>query len=268
MNSNNRDYRILTPVEKEEWEQLKSKELVNTNSTVEIRKSLFHDYPQAVRHHLSLFPNQYLDTMELKDTQKFNLCLKEFTELLNKPNIRERDILNYINGKPALFIIGSLLKKYYNFGHHAAHIFCEFPLGTSYKADYLLVGKNSDGWHFVFVELESPYGSVITSKGGLGNVFRKGQAQVENWDLWLEKNFSSLQEFFKKHKKSDESLPEEFCSFDKSRINYVLIAGRRNDFQDTTYRIQRKSVRNNQIHLIHYDNVIDAINLLGKSCTY
>ncbi|WP_229608433.1 Shedu anti-phage system protein SduA domain-containing protein [Vibrio parahaemolyticus] len=268
MTSNNRDYRFLTPEETDEWEKVKQEEIVNPGSRVKIRKNLFSKYPRAARHFQSLFPNQYLDTMDLKDTDNIQLLLKGFIDLLNKSDVRERDILNYINSEPAFFIIGSLLKKYYNFGHHAAHLFREFPLGTSYKADYLLVGKNSDGWHFVFVELESPNGSVTTLNGDLGTVFRKGKAQIEDWEFWLERNYSVFQEFFKKHKKLDDPLPEEFCHFDRSRINYVVIAGRRGDFNDKTYRIQRQSIRNNQIHLIHYDNLIDAVELLSDSCTY
>ncbi|EGQ9740791.1 TPA: hypothetical protein ACN976_005161, partial [Vibrio campbellii] len=123
MTSNNRDYRFLTPEETDEWEKVKQEEIVNPGSRVKIRKNLFSKYPRAARHFQSLFPNQYLDTMDLKDTDNIQLLLKGFIDLLNKSDVRERDILNYINSEPAFFIIGSLLKKYYNFGHHAAHLF-------------------------------------------------------------------------------------------------------------------------------------------------
>lgn len=268
MNSNRRDYRVLTTLENDEWERIKQEEIVHRLSTLNIRKNLFSKYPKAARHFMHLFPNHYLDIIELQDTEYLQKKISEFSELLNKPETLERDILNYINHSSSFIIIGSLLKKYYNFGHHEAHVFREFPLGTSYKADYLLVGKNSDGWHFVFVELEAPYGSVTVANGDLGAVFRKGKTQVEEWDLWLERNYSSLQEYFSKHKKSGDPLPEDFCHLDKSRINYIVVAGRREDFTNKTYRIQRLNKRNEQILLIHYDNIIDAAELLSESRTY
>ncbi|EMK6568968.1 hypothetical protein V9K34_004699, partial [Vibrio parahaemolyticus] len=103
MTSNNRDYRFLTPEETDEWEKVKQEEIVNPGSRVKIRKNLFSKYPRAARHFQSLFPNQYLDTMDLKDTDNIQLLLKGFIDLLNKSDVRERDILNYINSEPAFF---------------------------------------------------------------------------------------------------------------------------------------------------------------------
>ena len=44
-----------------------------------------------------------------------------------------------------------------NIGNHGAYLFPEFQLGSSYKADYLLLGKSSGGFEFIFVELEDVY---------------------------------------------------------------------------------------------------------------
>ena len=263
-----RDYMVLSEPEKKEWKKLQQEEIVDSLGTLEIRKSLFSKYPKGVRHFISMFPNHYLDTIELQDTESLDKKNNEFSNLLNKSSLSERAILNFINQNSYFFIIGSLLKKYFNFGHHEACVFREFPLGTSHKADYLLIGRNSDGWHFVFVELETPCGRITLADGALGEAFRKGKSQVDDWNHWLEKNFNSLQEYFSKHTKRDKQLPEEFCNLDKSRINYVVIAGRRSNFLDKTYRIQREAIRNEQVHLIHYDNVVDAINELRESSTY
>ena len=63
-------------------------------------------------------------------------------------------------------------------GHHGAYLFPEFPLGTSYKADYLLIGNGSGGHEFIFIELENPKGNITLQNGELGNTFRKGILQV------------------------------------------------------------------------------------------
>lgn len=267
MSPTQRDYRILTSEEKAEWERIQNSEVISVSDTCVLRKSSFSKYPKAVRHNLQLFPNHYLDIVELINDKFLYEKAKEFSSFLNNKSVNERAILNFINHKSYYFIIGSLLKKHFNFGHHEAHVFREFPLGTSFKVDYLILGKNSDGWHLVFVELEAPYGNITLGNGDLGSVFRKGKSQIEDWDLWLEKNFYSLQEYFSRHKKENTPLPEELCYFDKSRVSYVVVAGRRDDFKEKTYRIQRTNFKSN-VYLIHYDNLVDAITQLTEGNTF
>ena len=96
-----RDYFTLTTDEKAEWESLKQKE-IDRKSGLAIRKSSFLDYPKAVRHNLSLFPNNYLDIMELGDTERLEGLIGCFGQILDSEAITERDILNYIKQNEAL----------------------------------------------------------------------------------------------------------------------------------------------------------------------
>ena len=54
------------------------------------------------------------------------------------------------------------------------------------------------------------------------------------------------------------------------RFHYVVIAGRRSDFNERTYRIRRmRRASNPRISLLHYDNVIDDTNqLLAGTSNY
>lgn len=255
-----RDYFTLKPTEKAEWELLKQKE-IDRKSGFSIRKSSFIDYPKAVRHYLGLFPNNYLDIMELRDTKRLKGLVKGFSQILNSEETKEHDIINYLKQNEAYFIIGSLLSLF-NFGHHDAFVFPEFQLGNSFKVDYLIVGGSSDGYQFILIELEAPSGNITMSGGELGSVFRKGLNQIEDWDIWLDSNYPSLKETFDKYKKPDKNLPEEFTHLDKSRIHYGVIAGRRKDFTKKTYAISRKS---NKL-ILHYDKLLDlSKNMIGKN---
>ncbi len=262
-----RDYSKLTEQEIKDWEELKLKEIVNKNDTkLRIRKSLFRQYPKAVRHYLSLFPNNYLDIEELKDEKTILRLCDEFLVVLNDANTNERTVLNHVKDKNAYFIIASILKSNYNFGHHDAFIIPEFMLGNTYKVDYLLIGRNSGGYKFVFVELQNPYGKITISDGDLGDEFRKGIKQIDDWEVWLESNYSSLNETFQKYKHPEMLLDNEFCRLDKTRIHYVVVAGRRKDFNNKTYRIRRKFEESRKIVLLHYDNLYDSTKeLFGKS---
>jgi hypothetical protein len=257
-----RNYKILT------YEEIKEIETINQSCKKQYGKfqitdsKIYSEYPKAYRFYNSLFPNNYLSNLDLRDTDKLNEQLNEFKKILTS----EREILSFIRDNKAYFIIGSLF-KYFPFGHHAAYLFPEFQLGTSYQADYLLVGKSSGGHFFVFVEFESPTGDITLSDGNFGQVFRKGISQVKDWERWLEANFGSLKETFTKYKNDSESLPDEFYSYDRSRIYYIVIAGRRSNFKGKTYREKEFGKRESLI-ILHYDHLLESSQEIINSPTY
>lgn len=232
------------------------------------RKNQFPNYPKSVRHYNSLFPNNYLDILELKKEDEIHLMIEAFEELLNSsPN--EQKILSFINENENYLIIASIF-KHYNFGHHGAYLFKEFPLNTQYRADYLLVGKGSGGYEFIFIELEHPSNNSFKNNGiELSQHYQKGISQVKSWERFLEQQFSSLQAKFNEAKKNGESIPTEFINNDSARRHYVVIAGRREHYEqnaDFSYAIRRSEQKSSRIELLHYDNLIDFTeNLIGEN---
>lgn len=258
-----RDFFSLNDEEVAEWEKIKKQEIMGDLDGMTISCSLFRQYPKAARHFNSYFPNHFLDPVDLIERTSLETKLNKFSMLLDSKDVGEREILNFIRKNQAYFLIASLF-KYYHFGHHDAYLFPEFQLGNSYKADYLLVGLGSGGWEFVFVELEAPKGKITLKEGSLGDSFRKGLAQLENWSSWLEGSYSSLRETFEKYKNVEKTLPNEFTKLEISRIHFVIVSGRRNNFNDRTYRIQRNKLEK-RIRIIHYDNIIDCTrNIIGQ----
>jgi len=269
MKLHERDYKSITEEENLLWEALKEKEKVEINGEISslIKKTFAGSYPVAVRHFLSLFPNNHLDGYELRNEIKsLESKLSDFEILLENNQITERQILNFIKDKNAYFIIGAILKSNYRFGHHSTFIFPEFKLPPSYQVDYLIVGKNSDGYHFVFIELENPYGQITLKDGSYGEPIRKGIKQIDDWEIWLEENFSHLRLVFEQALNKTEKLPKEFTVFDKTRMHYVVVAGRRADYNERTYRLQRKNLEERKLQVFHYDNIIDfAKQVIGAS---
>jgi len=254
-----RNYSILTGDEKEEWEKIKESEIIN-HGGFKVRKQRYYDYPKAARHYLSLFPNNFLDPADLLKIEDLNVTLSEFEIVLNITTTSEREILNFINKEPNIFIICSVLKKYCHFGHHNAFVIPEFQLGSSHVADYLIIGKSSSGYEFVFIELENPSGKITLQDGNYGETIRKGLIQISDWQQWLEANFISLRELFDKLKHPDKTLTSEFINYDKTRFNYLLIVGRRCDFKEKTRRLNREQIAN-RTTIIHYDNLIESVNM-------
>lgn len=210
-----------------------------------------------LRHYDSYFPNNYLDLGDIEDNQDlYKEKLLTFYNVLQDPKTTERQILNQINSTESHFIVASLLADTI-YGHHDRYIFPEFELPPSFKADYLIVGKNSYGYNFLFVELENPYGRITQKDGDLGEVYRKGLNQVEEWTAYLDKNFNILKSVFEKQLNPEKQLPDEFCQLDKTRIEFAVVAGRRGDFNSKTYRIRNKTWKGSNVLLRHYDNLID-----------
>lgn len=175
-----RDYRFLTQKERNEWDKILEKEkIIKEGKELRFRRPLFRKYPKAVRYYKQLFHNNYLDIAELQDIEKLQSFNEGFKTLLDS-NCNEQAILKYIKDNKSYYIIGSIFSQY-NFGHHAAYIFPEFKLSTNYRADYLLVGRSSGGYEFIFIELEHPCGSITKQDGNLGEVFRKGIEQTKDW---------------------------------------------------------------------------------------
>lgn len=266
------DFNVLSEEDRKVWKELQEKEVVSDDdgkSTFIMKRSLYREYPKSVRHFKSLFPNNFIDAVDLiKSAEQLQATLAEFETLLNKTDTTERDILNFIRDKEAYFIIGSLLKNNYPFGHHALFLFPEFKMPPDYQADYLLVGRNSDGYHFVFVELENPYNGITLQDGTYGTTIRKGIKQVEDWEIWLERYFSNLEPVFKGLQGKRDVLPDEFRKFDKTRIHFVVVAGKRTDYNERTYRLKRSNFDQRKIRVVHYDNLIDSANETIGEHTY
>lgn len=260
-----RDYRFLTQEERKQWDEVLERERYNEDgSRLPIgKRNLFREYPKAARYYDQLFPNNYLDIVDLQDNEKLQSLNEGFETLLDL-KCNEQAILKYIKDNQAYYIIGSIFLQY-NFGHHEAYIFPEFQLSTNYRADYLLVGRSSGGYEFIFIELEHPYGNVTKQDGNLGEVFRKGIEQTKDWKRWLDRNYQSLRENFNNNIKEHDRLPSEFIEYDSTRIYYVVIAGRRENFKENTYCIKREYQKDQNILLLHYDNLLDfSKNIIGK----
>lgn len=249
-----RDYQSLTEIEQQEWELAR-----DATTTGKLSTFRYSNYSKAVRHYMSLFPNQFVDRLEWRNPIGLAESAGQFARLLDTTGVNERELTSFINSSRAWFIVGALLTYYYPFGHHETFLFPEFKLGTSFEVDYLLGGRNSDGWHLVFVEFEKPNGKMVNRDGSFGEDVRKGLVQIENWKCWLEKHYGSLKEIFDRHKGPSKEVPSELFQLDMTRLNYLLVVGRRRDFStDVSQRKKRSEYFDRNTKIIHYDNVIEA----------
>lgn len=265
MNLYDRDYRKITSSEMEKYQAILKLE---TEGRSIGRINMYDSYPHAVKHYLSLFPNNHINLYVLKQQGDLQTLNDKFKTIVHRENALELEVLRFINKTPAYHIIGSIFEcGRFNFGHHEAYLFPEFSLGGTYRADYLLIGKGSGGYEFVFIEFEKSNGRITLKDGNLGEVFRKGINQISDWQSWLDANFHSLGKYFEEIKGARE-LPEEFLKYDTTRMHYVVVAGLRSDFDEKTYWLQRDKIKKEDIKLLHYDNLCDSADRLLDMNTF
>lgn len=117
-------------------------------------------------------------------------CQQESEELLEviKTARKESDVQDYIKRNKKWFVPLSILKAY-DFGHHFSCVVPEYQLGAEYRLDYLLIGKNSLGYQFVFVEFEDVNVDFkLKTTNSETDKVRKGINQIRDWKRWIEQN--------------------------------------------------------------------------------
>lgn len=264
---NNRDYRWISVEERKRYDEILKQERIGNSN---LKRNLYNDYPEAVKHYLSLFPNNHICLADIKKRMDIHSINEEFLSLVHDQSTNERDILRFINHeKEAFFIVGSIFNAgCFRFGHHEAYVFPEFKLGKDYRPDYLLIGKGSGGYEFIFVEFEKSNGRVTLQSGYSGQVMRAGNFQILDWKHWIDSGFLKLKEFFEKEKNPQLSLPNEFIEFDRTRMHYVVVAGTRSDYSEKTYLQRRSEEMDSGTRFLHYDNLYDASEELFNRQTF
>lgn len=257
-----RDYTTLTVDEtKKKEEYLRCTDVIDVLNIKPI-----NSYPLAVRHNISLFPNNYIELMGIKAMYNIQKINSDFLKLISNEGCLEREVLNFINHTPAYHIVASILKDRFPFGHHELYLFKEMWLGKDYRADYVLIGKGSGGYKIVLIEFEKPNGRITLKDGHWGEAFRKGDYQVGDWRAWMDANFQIFSNDLASVK-GERELPEELKKYDHTRFHYVVVAGRRGNFSDTTYRVARTK-RQDNILMLHHDNLYDSSVKLESDRTF
>lgn len=261
-----KDYTILSDKGKQEQEKIECEKVKLPNS-----KTSHSKFSKEIRHYNSLFPNNYIDICTLKSLENEKI-LKEFKELINEPETKESDISKFIKDKNAYFIIASLLRET-SYGHHDVYVFPEFQLSDNSKVDYLIIGKSSQGYHFLFVEIEGVNKDPARVDGFFSDNLKQPERQIATWKSSLETNYSSIFDVFKKAKKCNTALTDEFHKYDPSRMDYAVIIGKRqhetdNSNKDIFQKEKRKSIETNKTTIKNYDNLLDLAELAVKNGSF
>lgn len=122
-----------------------------------------------------------LEEYALRDRIPTSEAIRGLEELLEGGERYEEPLQRHLAAHPAL--LASLVV-----GGHRTWVIPKQRLGAQYVTDFLVMGLNSDGPHWVMVELEAARHDIHLPSGRLSASTRHAVDQIRDWRDWLTRN--------------------------------------------------------------------------------
>lgn len=118
-------------------------------------------------------------------------------------------------------------------------------LGSEFIPDFLLCTRNSSGFHWVLVEIESPTKSLMTAKGLPSAKLTEAMGQVRDWRSWIRTNVAYAQNEL------------GFTGLTAEARGYVVMSRRStiNPAQTKRYR----ELSDDQTTVMTYDRLVESV---------
>lgn len=116
--------------------------------------------------------------------------------------------------------------------------------GSESIPDFLLCTRNSTGFEWVMVELESPTVSPLTQAGLPTAKLREAQGQIQDWRIWLRDNIAYAQTQL-----GFQGLTAEAYA--------VIVIGRRSAI-DAKHAKKWREITSDNTRIMTYDRLIDS----------
>ena len=178
---------------------------------------------------------------------------QEYLTLLDKEE-NEQVYQDYLQANTRLIPRSFVL----NHGIHLRSVLRKLPLHSEHITDFFFLSKSSKEWHCVFIEIEKP-----SSKFFQGNSlkyhgdFRHALEQVNSWRAWCANpdNWAS----FINNVIGDIRVPLKSIS---STPKYILVHGRRKEYQDNQKRIDLlKAEHRSDFEIMSFDSLAESLKV-------
>lgn len=124
-----------------------------------------------------------LDEHALRDRAPTPEAIRGLEELLESGERHEEPLQRHLAAHPAL--LAPLVV-----GNHETWVIPKQRLGAQYVTDFLVLGLNSAGPHWVMVELEAARHDITLQSGRLSGATRHAVDQIRDWRDWLTRNIA------------------------------------------------------------------------------
>lgn len=188
--------------------------------------------------------------------------LTEFRAALDDPG--ERAAAAYLRKNPRV-----LYWTFCSASGHDRFVFFEFPLGSQYVADAVILNSYSGAWEAFFIEFE-PAGDATFTKAGtptkrLAGAFR----QVDDWRMYIEQNADSVRRDFVrwagKYDRLGYSDGRSPSNYSGDRLadprsvilyKYAVIIGRSSRTPQETRSLAGRHAKHHFVDVVSYDRFL------------
>jgi hypothetical protein len=151
----------------------------------------------------------------------------------------ERPIQQYLENNP---VVISLILG----GGHGRWVFPKPKLGCEYVPDFMLCERDSAGYHWQLVELESPTLKALTQSGQSTSQLTHAKHQIDQWRIWLRQNVQYAQNELR------------YIHLDCEFLG-VIIIGRREE-RNTEFQRYYRELSDDKLTIMSYDRLLDKVN--------
>jgi hypothetical protein len=157
---------------------------------------------------------------------------------------REEDIQQFLQKNPKLIIqhLG---------GGHGRWIIPKKRLGGEHVTDFMIGERDSMGFHWTAVELESPLGKMFVKSGDPSAALNHAIRQIRDWRIWLSHNQN-----YAARLRSEDGLG---LTDIHAEVPGLILMGRRATETDDTRRMRRQVGRESKIEIHTFDFLLDAL---------
>jgi hypothetical protein len=198
----------------------------------------------------------------LIDAEKVDV--NEFRRVLTETP-GERAITKYLKSAPWI--------PYWTFctlsGHDRYAIY-EFPLGSTFKADMLLLNSYSGAWEAWFIEFESADDSVFTKAGVPTQTLASAQRQIDDWRQYIDRHKELVRaDMVRAAKKRDKLLysecGEDPCNFSGNHLadpnsfihwRFRIVIGRSSTMSSEERSLLGRYPTGHGVEIVTYDRLL------------
>lgn len=192
--------------------------------------------------------------------------VKSFSSVLARANT-ERAVCAWLKRNPLMIAHG--------LGGFPGKVVAEFPFGSDFRADFVMLKGFSGGWDIHFVELEPPNVPLFTKSGVAAKRLNSALAQVNAWRSFVDTDRQSVLRNLSTHTQKHELIwkhrdhePEDNVGWrlynPKSLLNwqYHIIIGRRGRQTDEELFKKASFLSHSKIDVMTYDRLFETAKML------
>lgn len=150
-----------------------------------------------------------------------------------------------------------------NHGVHFDLVLRKLPLANDYTTDFFYLSKSSADWNCILIEIEKPQSKYFKDASNKFHPdFQAALEQINSWRAWFD-NTSNFDGFI-----NGTIGPLRMplgMGLNPCRVKYVLVHGRRAEFEGNAIRRSRISGQErDDFHILSYDSLVESLHSKTK----